>query len=142
MKLLYFHLKSIALLTLMFLDAIYLGMDWERLLVAITSSIAGAFTLTFYRKSLNLSEKVIKILSASLGGFFIGAAVAEYLGLQKLNYMGAAFYLTSFLILVFLRALLSVTERNATGIVATIYNKINVKNSTIVTPPIDNENEL
>lgn len=136
-----YKLFSIALLSaLLFADAIFLGLDQQRLVVALISALSGSFVLTWYRQGISWSDKVIKTLSSSLGGFFIGAALNKYFGVESIEYFGSVFFLTSFLVLIFLRSLLTVAEKNATGIVTTIFqrafrtaNNDTVKQTKIIT---------
>lgn len=116
-------LKVVLLAGLLFLDAVFLGMNPEQLVTAIFGVLSGSFILTYYRKGLSMSDRVIKILCSSLGGLFVGAAANQYFRVESLPYFGIIYFLSSFLVLIFLRAILSVTEKNATGIVTAIVSR-------------------
>jgi hypothetical protein len=123
----YLHISF--MFALLFFDAVLLDLDKAQILVALIGTLSGAFVLTYYRKELTWTDRILKMLASSLGGMFVGTALNTYLGYigterDNLAYAGVIWFIASFLVLVILRALLSATEKNASGVVTTIAKKI------------------
>lgn len=122
----YLHISF--MFALLFVDAVLLDLDTAQIAVALIGTLSGAFVLTYYRKELSWKDRILKILASALGGMFVGTALNTYLGhigteRDNLSYAGVVWFIASFLVLVVLRALLSVTEKNASGVVTTIAKK-------------------
>lgn len=114
-------LYTILLAALLFTDAVFLGLDREQIIIALIGALSGSFLLQRFRQPKNgWYEKGVNVFSSAIAGLFIGAAVVRYFSIEAIQYMGAAFFLTSFLVLIFLKALFSVSESNAKGIVTTV----------------------
>ena len=123
----YLHISF--MFALLFFDAVLLDLDKAQIAVALIGTLSGAFVLTYYRKELTWTDRILKMLASALGGMFVGTALNTYLGYigtekDNLAYAGVIWFISSFLVLVILRALLSVTEKNASGVVTTIAKKI------------------
>lgn len=123
----YFHVSF--MFALLFFDAVLLDLDQAQIAVALIGTLSGSFVLTYYRKELTWTDRILKMLASALGGMFVGTALNVYLGYigtakDNLAYAGVVWFLSSFLVLVILRALLSVTEKNASGVVTTIAKKV------------------
>lgn len=131
-QLLILHMLSIAtkafsvamLSVLLVADAVFLGYDNEHLIAALIGSVSGSFILTYYRQGISWSDKIIKTLASALGGLFAGAVINTYFNINVIQYFTFIFFFASFLVLIFLRSVLTVAEKNATGIVTVIAQKI------------------
>lgn len=120
------------LLGVLYLETLLLGFDVTYTLTALAGSIAGALMLTYYSTGITPLERVLKVCASAIAGIIIGAAVVEYFQIKSIAYIGAVFFLTAFLALTFLHALLVVTDKNATGVVTTIFQKIfRINNDTV-----------
>lgn len=115
---------TILLLWLLWIDAVFLGLDQEQIVVALVGSLCGSLTLNYFRKSTRGLERILKIIMSAIGGIFIGTAINKYFNVESIQYIGATYFLTSFVILIFLRAILGLTEKNASGIVTTIFQRV------------------
>lgn len=124
----YLHISF--MFALLFFDAVLLDLDKAQIAVALIGTLSGAFVLTYYRKELTWTDRILKMLASALGGMFVGTALNTYLGYigtkedDNLAYAGVIWFISSFLVLIILRALLSVTEKNASGVVTTIAKKV------------------
>jgi uncharacterized membrane protein YfcA len=123
----YLHVSF--MFALLFFDAILLDLDKAQIAVSLIGTISGAFVLTYYRKELTWTDRLLKMLASALGGMFVGTALNSYLGFigtqnDNLSYAGVVWFIASFLVLVILRAILALTEKNASGVVTTIAKKI------------------
>lgn len=113
------------LCVLLVTDAALLGLSPIQVAIALIGALSGGFMLNYFSSGeLPLSTRVLKTIMSAIGGVFIGAAIRRYLNAESDEYIGAIFFITSFLILIFLRALLKVSETNATGIVTNIVSKV------------------
>lgn len=81
-------------------------------IIAVIGSVSGALVLTYFQRE-NWLEMIFKVVSSSLSGLFVGAVIHEYFALEKITYIGFNYFITSLLSLIFLRAILSTTEKNA-----------------------------
>lgn len=111
---------TVLLTALLLTDAVFLGLGQEQIIVALIGALSGSFLLQRFRKATGYFERAVNVFSSAIAGLFIGAAIIKYFNIEAIQYVGATFFLTSFLVLIFLKALFSVSESNAKGIVTTI----------------------
>lgn len=125
-------LQTTLLTGLLFLDAIFLGYDWPHLTAALVGVLSGSFILIYYRQGVSRWDRVLKIVSSSLGGIFIGAALNHYFKVESIEYFGLMFVFASFLTLTIMHAVLSTAETNADGIVTTIFQRVFNPSSNVI----------
>jgi len=97
-------------------NTLVLGVDWQAVAVALGGSFSGAVILAYFRRDSRKLEQGFKVLCSSIGGLVLGTVLQEYFQILNPKYQLGLFFVCSLLSLVLLRALISVTEKNAADI--------------------------
>lgn len=101
-----------------------LALDWQYIAMAIGGSLSGAVMLAYFRRDPRKGEQVFKTLCSAIGGIVTGTAIEEFLALDSPRYILALYFHTGLLSLVFLRALLSLTERSSADVIRDLLQRI------------------
>lgn len=92
----------------------------EYFLTVAGASLAGAIVLAYYRRELSYKELFFKIGCASILGVVCGSIITAYFSVVTTPYILGSYFFSSLLAIFLIRALLSVTEQNASGFVITV----------------------
>lgn len=103
----------IFLSTGLLLQVITLDAELQAVVVAVVGSTCGAAILGYFRRERSTIETALKVLASTISGIFVGAAIEEYYGLSTPRYQLAVYFLSGILSITILRALVRLTEQNA-----------------------------
>ena len=118
-------------LGILLVSSIALSIRTEQIVLAIVGSLGGSLVLSYFRREEKF-ETVFKVLVSTIGGVFVGTAIIKYFELESLEYLGVVYFLTSFQLLIFLKAYLVFTESNALNLIKAFFQrlgKVEVKES-------------
>jgi hypothetical protein len=101
-----------------------LGAEWTYYVIAFGGSFSGSIVLAYFRREPQVWEAALKIGCSTICGIIGGSVAQEYLQVLNPKYIVGLFFLCSLISLVILKALLSLTERNAGDICQRIIVRI------------------
>jgi hypothetical protein len=119
-----FVIDALILATVFVFNTLALGVDWQGVAIAIGGSFSGAVILAYFRRDPRKLEQMFKVACSSIGGLVVGTVLQEYFQVINPKYQLGLFFATSMLSLFLLRALNSVTEKNAAEVCRDIIQRL------------------
>lgn len=105
-------------------NAIVLDADVMSILIAVGGSLSGAVMLGYFRRDARKFEQFFKVLASAIGGLVLGTVLQEYLRVDSAAYRLGLFFVCAMLALVVLRALLTLTEQNASDAIRGLLQRV------------------
>ena len=115
---------TLILLTAFVFNTAVLGDGSHEIIVAVGGSFSGSVILAYFRRDSRKLEQLFKVAASTIGGFVLGTVSQEYFQLTNVRYQLGLFFCCGMLSLAFLRALLSITERNAAQVCKDVISRL------------------
>lgn len=121
--------KVLFFISLLIIEVLFFNIDANYAFRAVIGALVGGLVLNYFDVSKPNHQKItwldatIKILLSSLSSLFLTPAVIKYFQVQDLDYVGVSYFLMSLVALVILKALYSLTEKNAKDVIINIFSR-------------------
>ena len=114
--------------TLLFATFLYTSIlidaEWRSLMIAVGGSVAGAVMLGYFRRDARKFEQFFKVFASAIGGLILGTVLQTYFNIEQESYRLGLFSACSFISLVVLRSLLTMTENNVADALRNIVQRL------------------
>lgn len=114
--------------TLLFATFLYTSIlidaEWRSLMIAVGGSVAGAIMFGYFRRDAAKVEQFFKVFASAIGGLILGTVLQTYFNIEQESYRLGLFSACSFISLVVLRSLLTMTENNVADAIKGILQRV------------------
>lgn len=106
-------IKLVIYFSLMVIDSKLLGLPFDYTALAILGSLSGGICIGYFERYRGAIQFLTRTTISSISGLFLGGFCVDYFEIEKLSYTGFAFFLSSLLSVIILRAIVDFTKGNA-----------------------------
>lgn len=110
------------------LTSLGLEIDLRYAALAIGGSFGGSVVLAYYRPERSWFEQTRKVVVSTTTALIVGSVVVKYRGMADAEYIAFTYFVCGTLALIFIRAVISLTESNAATFTTTLVQRVfNIK---------------
>jgi hypothetical protein len=116
--------KTLGFIALFIFDVFLLGIPAEYAALALGGALGGGMVLSYMKPTKFWVERLIKIVLSATSAIFIAPAFIHYYNITSKEYIALIFFIISMLSLFILRALINLTEQNATSVIKQVFIRV------------------
>lgn len=116
--------KVLTFISLFLAETIILNISGEYAALAVGGSLAGGVALAYFKPSKYWLDRLIKVLLSAVSALFLAPAFIKFYNIESREYTALVFFAMSLISLFVLRALINLTEKNASDVLKNVFIRV------------------